>query len=90
MPRPTKSPAPVSLDGPTISDPWRLIGISRATWMRLWARGLAPAPLSIPGLGRNRWRTSDVLAYLEGLGTQDAPRPQPEYLRGRGGRRKTG
>ena len=65
-------PAPTPL---TTATPWLLVGVSRCTWYRLWSKGLAPAPVAIPGFGRNVWRTADVLAFLQNLPTLDQPRP---------------
>jgi excisionase family DNA binding protein len=48
-----------------------LLRVSRDTWLRIVARGEAPAPLKIGRL--SRWRVADVERYVATLAAEGTP-----------------
>ena len=49
-----------------ITKPWLLAGISRSTWFQMADDNLTPPPVAVPGKA-NRWRRSDIEAWVRGL-----------------------
>jgi hypothetical protein len=44
--------------------PWKVIGISRASWFRLENR---PHPIRLQGITCRRWRIKDLVEYINEL-----------------------
>jgi predicted DNA-binding transcriptional regulator AlpA len=52
------------------SEPWHLVGLSRAAWFKMRQEKQTPPPIFLLR-GRPSWRVKDIIAWLDGLPAEE-------------------